>query len=301
MINQYKRLDVFSCNYESHAKFENKVSVYHVLKVKKCYPQGCIYFKWKCKLINKGKRCIKGYNYIGKNCFGCSYYYDIKVHSQPIIKLSQEKYQEFLEELQLFEDWLDEVVNNTVNFWGKIDVVKPRFSKMASSARNNLNLNGFTLIFREAYFDNTHFNDLCYAVISPERQQRLKFAAGDEVEFRATVELDRGRILLKRLRNVDFINRAQNHVWTYSDALVAKRTATFFEKQPAKCLTCAYGVLIDVYDQSHTKHTKRRELFCLKGVKDPELCCYLLPIETMAEEYNCPKRIILLKNNPSKD
>jgi len=288
MINQYKRLDVFRCNYQSHAKFENKVSVYHVLKVKKCYPQGCIYFKWKCRLINKGKRCIKGYNYIGKNCYGCSYYYDIKVHSQPIIKLSPDKYQEFLEELQLFEDWLDEIENHTVNFWGKIDVVKPRLHKIISPAGNNLKLNGFTLVFREAYFDNTHFEDLCYAIISPDPQRRFKFVGGDEVEFQAIVQVDRGRILLRKLRHIDFVNRSDNSALTYSEALVQKRTATLFYKQQKKCLTCAHGILIDVYDQSNTKQIRRRELFCLKGITDPELCCYLLPIENMDDEYSCP-------------
>ena len=83
MINQYKRTDVFRCNYESHAKFENKVSVYHVLKKKKCWPTGCLSFKWTCRLLNKGKKCIRGYDFMGKKCDGCSYYDDIKIHNQP--------------------------------------------------------------------------------------------------------------------------------------------------------------------------------------------------------------------------
>lgn len=288
MINQYKRLDVFNCNYKSHSKFENKVSVYHVLKVKKCYPQGCVYFKWKCELINKGRRCIKGYNFVGKKCYGCSYYHDIKVHSQPIVKLSEQKYQEFLEELQLYEEWLYETENHTVNFLGRIDNVKPRLQKNISASESSLKLTGFTLIFREAYFDNTHFQDLCYVNLSPVLQQRYKFAAGDEVEFRAVVQLNRGRILLKKLRNIEFVTRSHNHAWTHSDALVVKQTATFFTHQPRKCLNCAHGVLVDVFDQSQSGTKPKRELYCLEGIVDPELCCKLLLIGELNDEHKCP-------------
>ncbi|MBN1348228.1 hypothetical protein JXJ21_02360 [candidate division KSB1 bacterium] len=288
MINQYKRLDVFSCNYQSHARFENKVSVYHVLKARNCYPHGCIYFKWKCKLFNKGKRCIKGFNYVGKKCVNCSYYTDIKIHSQPKINLDPAAYQQFTEELQLFEDWLFDIENHTINFMGTIDVVKPRLQKEIQGNEHSLKLVGFTLIFREAYFDLMHYEDLCYVNISPAMQQKVRFAEGDEIEFQAIVQLDRGRIILNRLRNIEFITRSDNRIWTVSDALVVKQTATVFAQQLPGCLSCAHGVLVDVADFSGRKPAKKRELYCLKGTKDPDVCIHLLPVEILDNERTCP-------------
>lgn len=57
MRNQYKRLDVFRCKLDFHEAFDGKVSVYHVLKVKRCLHEGCFYFKWHCRLLEKGARC----------------------------------------------------------------------------------------------------------------------------------------------------------------------------------------------------------------------------------------------------
>ena len=78
MINPYKRTDIFRCKYPAHARFEHQVSTYHVLRVKNCFPQGCLSFKWRCELMDKGKRCIKGFKFIGKKCFGCRFFYDEK-------------------------------------------------------------------------------------------------------------------------------------------------------------------------------------------------------------------------------
>jgi len=288
MINQYKRLDVFTCNYESHSKFGNKVSVFHVLKERKCYPQGCVYFKWQCHLMQKGKRCTKGFNYTGKKCFGCGQYSDIKIHSQPSVKLSPEKYRQFTEELQLFEEWLFEIENQPLQFWGVIDVVKPHLQKTISANSQSLKLSGFTLIFREAYFDTTHYEDLCYWNISPDLQQKLRFAAGDEIELVASIQMDRGRILLRKARNIEINKRSGGKSWTLSDALVVKQTATFFSEQPAQCLSCAHGVLIDVQDESIMEKKRHRELCCLEGVQEIELCTIHLAIEELAGDAHCP-------------
>ena len=102
MRNPYKRLDIFRCKYYNHAKFDYKVSAYHVLRVKNCYPQGCLYFKWHCKLLNKGQSCIKGFQHVGKKCFGCKHYYDEKVNNQPELLISEEEYHFFLDELEEF-------------------------------------------------------------------------------------------------------------------------------------------------------------------------------------------------------
>jgi hypothetical protein len=149
-------------------------------------------------------------------------------------------------------------------------------------------LSGFTLIFREAYFDNTHFQDLCYANISPALQQQFKFAAGDEVEFSATPKMNRGRIILTGLRKIEISNRGGQRPWTHSDALVVKQTATILAIQPAGCLACAHGVLVDVYEEENNKRPNYRELFCLKGVREPGLCTFKLPVENPDTEKRCP-------------
>ncbi|MDZ7261625.1 MAG: hypothetical protein ONB05_05915 [candidate division KSB1 bacterium] len=288
MINQYKRLDVFRCNYQSHAKFENRVSVYHVLKVKHCYPQGCLYFQWHCQRLNKGESCIKGYTYMGRLCSGCRYYYDVKVHHQPQIILSESEYQLFLEELEAFEDWLATIEGHEVNFGGTIESVKPRFMKTIRSDGSQVKLVGYLVQFKEGYVDTVHLEDRCYALISVEQQERNKFAGGDVVEFKSWLKLDQGRLIFPRMKAVEWVEKSPNGAWTYSQALVAKKTSTIFHKQPLRCLSCPKGALVDVEDHSGPKVQKRRELFCLEGIADPEYC-YLVPeLEESLLEEECP-------------
>ncbi|MCB0271098.1 MAG: hypothetical protein KDH95_23255, partial [Calditrichaeota bacterium] len=70
MKNIYKRLDIFKCVHEAHKGFASRMSVHHIVNHKKCFPNGCYYFKGSCKLFGQGKACYRGYNHIGKNCSG---------------------------------------------------------------------------------------------------------------------------------------------------------------------------------------------------------------------------------------
>jgi len=282
MINQYKRTDVFRCNYETHSKFENRVSVYHVLKSKKCWPTGCISFKWKCKLLNKGKRCIKGYQYIGKKCTGCSYYYDIKIHNQPVMILSTEAAEQFWEDLGDFEDWLDEIRGKELSVFGKIFSVKPHFKKEVFASRENFHISGYSLIFQSGFFETTPFEDYFYANIHPSKQNRHQFAIDDEVEFRGFLDLDRGRIIFRRIRQVEFNNKSNHQPLTLSDVLVARQTATHFNSQPNKCLHCQFGVLVDVTDNRTRPVKHRRELYCLKGIREPDIC--VIPVFNLLDD-----------------
>ncbi|MFX0201192.1 MAG: hypothetical protein ACFFCW_34170, partial [Candidatus Hodarchaeota archaeon] len=116
LINQHKRQDVFKCAHKAHFKFDKNVSVYHVMREKNCFPQGCIYFVWRCKLINKGKRCPKGYEHVGRKCFGCKYYYEEKVCHQPDVILDDEEFKKFEKSLEEYEEWLESVVGKDVEF-----------------------------------------------------------------------------------------------------------------------------------------------------------------------------------------
>ena len=96
MKNPYKSTEIFRCVHESHQGYKNKISVYHILKARSCYPEGCIYFRWRCKLLNKKKKCHRGYRHVGRNCFGCKEFYDEKIHNFPELQVSQDEYKDFL-------------------------------------------------------------------------------------------------------------------------------------------------------------------------------------------------------------
>lgn len=288
MKNPYKRTDIFRCKYHAHAKFDYKVSVYHVLRVKKCYPQGCLSFQWKCELLQKGKSCVKGYNYVGKNCFGCRYYYDEKINLHPELQISEEAYLGFLDELEDFEDWLESIQGKFINFWGTIRSVKPKITKTIDNDKSSVHLDGYILHFEEGYLDTTHWADHCYALIFAEQQERYTFAPGDDVEFRCRAELDRGRLILRRLRDVEFRSKSQTESWSNSTALVARIAAVPFDTQPERCLHCDKGVLVDVLDKTNSHWERRRELYCLDAIQDPALCSR--NIETIEDELEeeCP-------------
>lgn len=290
MKNLYKRIDIFHCKYSTHAKFGYNVSAYHVLRVKNCYPQGCLYFKWKCKLINKGQSCIKGFQHVGQKCFGCKYYYDEKIHNQPELLISKTAYHDFLDELEEFEDWLEGVKGKNVDFWGTIKSIKPRFTKTINSDKSSINLEGYILHFDDVYLDRLHWEDHCYAIIYADQQQRFKFTSEDEIEFKCRVEIDRGRLIFKKIRSVEFRFKSKKTTWTNSKARVAKETASFFENQVPKCLHCDYGALIDVIDKSTPQWERRRELYCLKSFPSPDVCYYTVEsfFELEEAEVLCP-------------
>ena len=276
MKNFYKRLDIFKCKSLGHESFGNQVSVYHVLRDRKCYPQGCIFFLWKCDLLNKGKSCPRGYKFVGRKCFGCKHYYDEKINSQPQLQISQREYEDFLAELDDFEDWVREIDHHVADIEAEIVSIKPALTKTIESKRSWLSLSGYFLHFKQAFVDQTHWEDHCYAFIYPDQQKRFAFAPGDKLDFRATVRFDKGRLIFKKLHRIEFIHRSGKATWTNSDALVTKFTVVSLKKQTQKCLHCKYGILVDVVDLTRQHRQKRRELMCLKSVENFQDCIYHL-------------------------
>jgi hypothetical protein len=288
MINPYKRLDVFKCKSLVHAKFEHRVSVHHVLRVKNCYPQGCIYFLWRCHLLNKGQSCNKGYSHVGRKCFGCRHYFDEKIHNQPVLLLSEDEYDHFLNELEDFEDWLESISNRHLDIQGTIQTVKPALTKIIHHQSCNLKLNGYFIHFDEAFIDTAHWDDHCFVLSYPDQQERFQFASGDTTEFRARVELNEGRLVFKKLNAIEFLNRSQKPTWTKSQALVVKHTTISFKQQLLKCLHCDQGMLVDVIDKSRPQWERSRELFCLKSFPSPDVCYYPVEKKLVEEIDQCP-------------
>ncbi len=276
LINQYKRQDVFRCSHQAHFRFEKNVSVHHVLKEKKCFPQGCIYFLWKCHLLNKGNSCHKKYQHVGRGCFSCKHYFDEKINYQPETLLDAEQYGTFERELEEFEEWLRDTCGKWVEFSGTVKSVKPHFRKIRFGSKDTLSFPGFLISFTEGYLGRVFFKDHIFVSVSRRTQQNLKFAKGDEVEFQGRLRTDRGRIVLDKIRYVEFQHKEKESSFSLSQALVAKNTGKELDCQPEKCMMCENGCLLDVVEKGEKTSPVRRHLFCLKGVENPEECLYHL-------------------------
>jgi len=188
--------------------------------------------------------------------------------------LEEGSYEQFLDELDTFEDWMDSLQLKNTDIEGEIISVKPALVKTIENNNSRLNLNGYFLHFNDAFIETTHWEDHCYAFIFPDMQKRFEFAAGDRIEFRARVGLDWGRLVFNKINSVQMLNRSGNQSWSNSEALVARHTIVTHHKQRTKCLHCQFGILVDVVDKSLPRWKRSRELMCLKSVNDPEVCVY---------------------------
>ena len=286
MKNLYKRLDVFRCTHDSHRDFGHVVSVYHVLKEKRCYPRGCVYFKWMCRKLDRGLPCPKSYEHVGRKCAPCSEYYDEKVVKHPRLLLKPENYQLFLKDFRGFEQWLDDKKAKELNCAGTIKTLKPRFIMNQYHGRSHLSFKGFLLVFQEVFIGLTLFEDTVYAVLSPSQQSRLRLGEGDRLEFRATLRLDRGRMILDRVHGIEIEEKSTAKNWTIAEAKQALLLGKICEYQYEKCLNCPHGSLVDIKESEFPSNgQKRRKLLCLKGVSDPKYCIVQAEEKLFQEDY----------------
>ena len=272
IINHYKRHDIFKCVHHSHTHFEHRVSVHHVLKSKQCYPQGCIYFNWKCRILNKGKPCTRKFKHVGRNCFNCKEFYDEKEMYKPELVVPKEEYQKFTRSLNTFEYWLEDLRGKEVTFSGVINSIKPSFFKKAGRRDRQLSFDGFLLNFKEGYINLDHFEDYVYVKISSKLQHRYSFCKSDKINFHARLNEQDGRIVLSRVNRTDIDEKVDSDTWTEGKAHLAKRTGTIIPVQYEKCLNCDKGSLLDI----STDSKRHRMLFCLEGIKDPQYCSYTI-------------------------
>lgn len=283
MKNPYKRTDVYVCSYSAHSKFKHRVSVYHVEQVKKCNPHGCIMFHWVCARFNKGLRCPRNFKYVGRLCHGCSYFQDEKINHQPRVKLSPFEYEIFRQELEQFDDWLDEHRNREVELTATINSVKPCFKKSIAGKSGQVRLDGYLLTFNGGFIGTTEFDDYFYARVTPRQQERFRFCRGDRFDAKGKMVLDRGRLLFPKIWAIEVTMKNEDEIWENSEALVAKQTATLFTNQNENCLRCRHGALVDVTEKIRGEEKNYRELYCLKSISDPSLCY----IHTKRQIDNC--------------
>ena len=271
LTNPWKRPGVFVCEHSAHEDFAGSVSPYHVLREKRCFPQGCLYFRWRCRRLEKGRACKRKFTHVGRLCRGCREYGEEKVHQQPRLLLTPGQWLDFRRELGEFEDWFDETVGREVEVTATVSEVKPCFVREVG-AGSRIRFRGFLLVFPRAHLDWTLLDSAVYLRVSRSAQQRHAFRQGDALEFRATVRHSRGRIVLERMRRVEVLSRGSGRVWTPAEGLVAKHTATAFSMQPEQCLQCPHGTLLDVHQETPGGVRHFRRLLCLEGVAGPEVC-----------------------------
>ncbi len=272
MNNPYKRLDIFRCNQEAHRAFQGRVSVYHVLREKKCYPAGCTYFLWHCVLLEKGNPCVRGYRYVGKNCMGCTYYDAEKIHLQPELRIRDEEYQAFLEEMNEFESWLARAKYRKITAGGKISFIKPWFENTLAHRESHLHLRGALLVFKRGYFDKILFDDTFYVRFPVSLIKTYRFVPKMKIELEGELRVDRGRMIVHRPKKIEIMTRGWGRPIDSEHMLVAVKTATRFQGQPENCFSCPWGALCDVTDYRSGDGEKYRNSYCLKGVENPDTC-----------------------------
>jgi hypothetical protein len=274
MKNLYKKNDVFRCVHESHKGFKNSISVYHILEKKSCYPHGCLYFKWQCKQLSKKKKCSRGFNYVGRKCFGCKDFYEDKIHNYPELQIDPKDYDTFLKEYEDFKDWLGELRGKKIEISGKISGIKPHFQKRIYPKSSFLSFQGYILIFNEIFIERILFDDFVYALISQNTLYSLKLAPEDKIEASSYLQVDHGKLIFYRLKNIDVERNGNRTPWNNQSVLIAQQTATEFSSQPEECIHCSYGSIVDVkYFKDHHS-VPRRSLLCLKGMSDYRDCYF---------------------------
>ncbi|MCX8044321.1 MAG: hypothetical protein N3B18_09375 [Desulfobacterota bacterium] len=272
-INQYKRCDVFRCGHDAHRQFNSSVSVYHVLKIKQCYPHGCVWFKWHCRKLENGKRCHRKFKHVGKACTSCPHFYDVKVIKRPEVMMGEQEFNHFMKELKAFESWIHERNGKLVSCLGTVNSVKPRYSLIQTRKKLSITFDGYLLNFHDSCIDKDIFHDILYVPITHFQQKRWRFARGDSLHFVGTFSVRHGLIIIEHIRSIEVLQRGEPCSWTDCKARIAQRTGSLLPFQFVQCYSCDKGVLIHVKSDEHQRGSRRRML-CLEGIADPRWCWY---------------------------
>jgi hypothetical protein len=270
--NPLKRTDVFRCNQEAHRRFGGNVSVHHVLREKKCWPTGCLYFLWHCIRLEKGGRCPHRFTRPGRLCGGCTHYVEEKIHLQPSLRIDAGELERLEEDVEAFEEWAVKAGSAPRPVAGRIATVKPWFEKTVDGASSHVALRGYLLVMKRGFIGLDALDDTLYVRVLRSLQAHHRFVPKMGVELWGEIRMDRGRVVVVHPKRVEVVRRGWGWHWTDAKALVAVRTAALIEEQSDACLECSWGALADVVDLRGSEEMKYRNLFCLKGNSEPELC-----------------------------
>ncbi len=270
--NIFKMSGVFRCHHPTHKQFDYAVSPYHLFRVTRCWPEGCVEFLWRCHQFDKGHKCPKKYKHVGRGCSSCKYYYEIKNCNAPETVFDDSQLTEFIRKLREYEGWLESMNGKTVRFSGIIDSIRPRLTLKIGRSGRHLRMEDYFLSFSTGYFGTDLFDDRLYLKITGGFLKRNELAIDDEIECDVIFTVEKGRIILRNPRRVDHTKNGGIQTLTTSNALVGRATGKVITGSISFCDDCQYCCLIDIEDDSRAKPAFYRRFYCLRGIDDPEYC-----------------------------
>ena len=270
--NLLKQTGVFKCRHPAHKRFGYDVSPYHIMVKKGCYPDGCMEFLWRCRLLGKGKKCPRGYKHVGKGCFSCPEFYDEKLTFNPGSELNDKALNRFMEDLVEFRGWLETMRGRRIRFSGLVDSVKPHLRMTIESRGRRVRMDGYYAAFKGGYLDNDYFEDKIYLKLNTSFLERTEAAPGDRLELDAIFNEERGRIILVSPKNTEIERNGNRRALTPSRARVGRATGRIIEGSVVKCAECPYCSLMDIEDRGRRETVNFRRYYCLRGVSDSDNC-----------------------------
>jgi len=269
--NMYKQKGLFICKHPMHERFDFEVSPFHILKQKKCFKEGCVEFLWQCKIGTRGKKCPRGYQHVGRNCFSCKFYHEEKICRLPSPTVDSRELESFFRKLGEFEYWLSTVEGLRVQFSGVVSSVHPALVKTIDNGRSNIRLNGFLIKFDSGYIGYDIFDDTLYLQVGSYFLTRWRPAPGDEIDCETELKNDYGRIVLYKPSRIDLTRNGSQPLIDYSKALVGKTTGTEVKDDIKLCRDCPFGALIDI-QQIRPRENRYRRFYCLRGINNAATC-----------------------------
>ena len=271
--NLYKVSDLFFCPHRLHKHRESGASVWHILKYKGCYPTGCVSFAWKCRKFDDGHKCPRGKKHVGKDCFSCPFFYDLKLAYAPELTAEVGEYDRFRRDFADFEEWVEQLQGRRIEVRGKIKSINPLLTNHGDNDSPRIACRGALLYLIDGIFGYDLFLDPFYARLSFNVYDRAELAIGDVVDMKGQLEIDLGRFVFGKVGNINITRSGEGESIPSGQLKQAKFTGMIIDGQPAKCLRCPHGLLIDS-EQSDGRSSPRRLLYCVKGVADYRFCAY---------------------------
>jgi hypothetical protein len=223
---------------------------------------------------------------VGRLCFSCRSFYDVKEINRPEIIVPPVEFNHFQKEFKEFEEWIEQHNNREVEFSGSISSVKPEYLLRKANKTAHVVLKGFLITFHNCSINRKSFKDSIYAPVSISMQNRCSFSPGDTVFCSAYFTTNNGLIILRKIRSIEVPEMITFAGWTETQARVVQRTGSILSYQFPKCQACENGTLLHVYHDGESM-PQSRVLFCLDGVSDPELCSF--KIKKLLTQAACPQ------------
>lgn len=271
---------IFICRHPSHGKFDYQVSPYHVIQEKRCLKTGCVQFIWKCRIYAKDFRCPRGFRHVGKYCSSCKHYYEEKICRKPESLLCAEKLDVFWRNLDDYRLWLSMKLNRKIEFTGEIASIFPLLYFHGDGRHPHVKKSGYLIGFDKGLVGYELYADKIYLKISWNSFSKYRFAVGDKVEFIATLQSNRGRLIMERPTNIEIQRADSDHradksstsaAITLSQATVGAYTGAIVEDDCRPCRGCKFGAFIEI-GKIQNRAARRRRFFCLRGVNMSANC-----------------------------